>query len=72
MSHTTIQELIQHLQTIENKGQPVVFQYYLAEHFHESLENFARVSAELDGILPAYAENYELISNLLEGVNNGN
>jgi hypothetical protein len=62
----TIQGLINHLNTIEDKEQAVVFQYYLAEHFDTTLENFARVSRELDGILPAYEDNYAAMIELIE------
>jgi hypothetical protein len=64
----TIQGLIDHLNTIEDKSQPVIYQYYLAEHFEVKRDKFAKLSAELDGILPAYADNYELIDEALEGI----
>ncbi len=36
---TTVQELIAQLSEVEDKGQPVIFQYYLKEHFEYLLED---------------------------------
>ena len=41
----TVQELINQLQAIDDKEQPVVYQYYLAEHFDVDKETFAEASA---------------------------
>lgn len=35
---TTVRELIEQLEEIENKDQPVIWQYYLAEHFEFNLD----------------------------------
>lgn len=49
---TTVQELINYLSEIEDKEQPVIYQYYLAEHFSTTPEIFAEVAEELDSELP--------------------
>ena len=41
----TVQELIDHLERIKDKKQPIVYQYYLAEHFDTDIESFAEASA---------------------------
>lgn len=45
---TTVQELIDYLTEIENKKQPVIYQYYLAEHFEMTPKKFEKVADELD------------------------
>lgn len=53
----TIKDLIKQLSEIENKDQPVIFQYFLAEHFEFSdadesytatEKQFAQVAEDLD------------------------
>ena len=48
----TVQGLINYLNTIEDKQQPIIYQFYLAEHLHTDQETFGLVSKELDGLLP--------------------
>ena len=52
---TTIKELIEQLETIENKDQKVVFKYYIAQHFIDTRtddnmepEVFEKVAANAD------------------------
>lgn len=49
---TTIRELINHLNEIEDKNQSVVYQYYVAEHFEVSKKRFAKVAEIFDSLLP--------------------
>jgi hypothetical protein len=51
----TVQELINDLQEIEDKNQPIIFQYYIAEHFidpetNDNLEpeRFEKVADEMN------------------------
>jgi hypothetical protein len=41
----TVQDLIAQLSAIEDRTQPIVYQFYLAEHFDVSKEDFAVASA---------------------------
>jgi hypothetical protein len=45
---TTVKELIKYLQTVENQDQPVIYQYYLAEHFEVSDKKFSKAVDDLD------------------------
>ena len=54
---TTVQQLIEQLEQIEDKNQPIIWQYYTAEHFCFDLdgpqtmatkEEFARVAEKMD------------------------
>lgn len=42
----TIQSLIDQLNEVEDKTQPVIFQYYLKEHFEYLLEEYNQVVAD--------------------------
>jgi len=48
MMATTVQELINYLNDIEDKEQSVMYQYYLAEHFSASAEQFESAVDALD------------------------
>lgn len=64
---TTVQDLIDQLQNIEDKSQPIVFQYYLAEHFDTDIESFAQASAydyHSDGL---WSEAYASLKEFLGG-----
>jgi hypothetical protein len=50
-NYTTIGELIERLRG-EDLGAPVIYQYYLAEHFEISEKIFAQVAEEFDSIIP--------------------
>lgn len=52
MDIVTVQELINHLQEIEDKTQAVVYQYYLAEHFDVSNDTFNKVASTFGSLLP--------------------
>lgn len=45
---TTVEELISHLQAVKDKKQPVIYQYYLAEHLETTPKKLERVADELD------------------------
>lgn len=45
---TTVQELINYLNDIEDKQQPVMYQYYLAEHFSATPAQFEDAVDSLD------------------------
>jgi hypothetical protein len=45
---TTVQELINYLNDIKDKNQPVIYQYYLAEHFSAKPKKFEKAVENLD------------------------
>ena len=45
---TTVQELINYLTEIKDKKQPVIYQYYLAEHLDTTPKKLEKVADELD------------------------
>jgi hypothetical protein len=59
-SYTTIGELIEHLKG-EDLEAPIIYQYYLAEHFEISEEVFAEVARDFDSLIPC-SDSYEVIS----------
>ena len=59
-SYTTVGELIEHLKG-EDLEAPIIYQYYLAEHFEVSEEVFAEVARDFDSLIPC-SDSYEVIS----------
>lgn len=59
--YTTIGELIESLKEQENLDAPVIYQYYLAEHFDTSEEVFAKVASDFESLIPC-SEAYGIIS----------
>lgn len=64
MTKTTVRELIEHLFKAGDLDQPVLYQYYLAEHFdlESDDEVWAQVVSEMDGLIPGTDSCSELIS----------
>jgi hypothetical protein len=60
----TVKELIKQLQEIEDQNQPIIFQYYIAEHFidPETNDNLEPERFEI------VAENIERIDGLWEDI----
>ena len=59
-NYTTIGELIEHLKG-EDLSAPIIYQYYLAEHFEISEEVFAKVAEDFDSLIPC-SDSYEVIN----------
>ena len=59
-NYTTVGELIEHLKG-EDSNAPIIYQYYLAEHFEISEEIFGQVAKEFDSLIPC-SDSYEVIS----------
>ena len=59
-SYTTVGELIEHLKG-EDLEAPIIYQYYLAEHFEISEEVFAEVARDFDSLIPC-SDSYEVIN----------
>jgi len=64
MTTTTVRQLIEHLFKVEDLDEPVLYQYYLAEHFglDSGNEVWGQVVKELDGLIPGTDSCSELIS----------
>ena len=71
-NYTTIGELIENLKG-EDLNAPIIYQYYLAEHFEISEEVFGQVAREFDSIIPCLDNSHlaieEEIDNKREKVN---
>ena len=63
-NYTTIGELIENLKG-EDLSAPIIYQYYLAEHFEISEEVFAEVARDFDSLIPC-SDSYEVISKEIE------
>ena len=59
-SYTTVGELIEHLKG-EDLSAPIIYQYYLSEHFEVSEEVFAEVARDFDSLVPC-SDSYEVIN----------
>ena len=66
-NYTTIGELIEHLKG-EDLSAPIIYQYYLAEHFEISEEVFAEVARDFDSLIPC-SDSYEVISREIDNKN---
>ena len=66
MTTTTVRQLIEHLFKVEDLDEPVLYQYYLAEHFglDSSGEVWGRVVEKLDGLIPGTESSADLIAEL--------
>ena len=67
-NYTTIGELIEHLKG-EDLEAPIIYQYYLAEHFEVSEEVFAEVARDFNSLVPCLDNSYLAIE---EEINNKN
>ena len=59
-NYRTVGELIEHLK-VEDLDAPIIYQYYLAEHFEVSEEVFAEVARDFDSLIPC-SDSYEVIN----------
>ena len=66
-NYTTVGELIEHLKG-EDLEAPIIYQYYLAEHFEISEEVFAEVARDFDSLIPC-SDSYEVISREINSKN---
>lgn len=49
--YTTIKDLIGYLSD-QDPSEPVIYQYYLADHFDTDIESFSRAAEALDSLIP--------------------
>lgn len=61
-NYTTVRELIDNLLKEEDLDSPVIYQYYLGEHFDVSDKVFAEVAKEFDSMIPALSDAYDVIA----------
>lgn len=60
-NYATVSELIDNLKRADNLDAPIIYQYYLAEHFNISEEVFGQVAGDFDSLIPC-SDSYEVIS----------
>ena len=58
----TIRQLISSLMNEQDLDQPVIYQYYLAEHFGTDIETFDKVAETFNSLIPNLTDSYETIS----------
>ena len=58
----TIRQLITFLLDEEDLDQPVIYQYYLAEHFDTDIETFGKVAEIFNSLIPNLTEGYETVA----------
>jgi DNA-binding ferritin-like protein len=61
-NYTTVRELIDNLLKEEDLDSPVIYQYYLGEHFDVSDKVFAEVAKEFDSMIPCLSDAYDAIA----------
>jgi DNA-binding ferritin-like protein len=61
-NYTTVRELIDNLLKEEDLDSPVIYQYYLGEHFDVSDKVFAEVAKEFDSMIPSLSDAYDAIA----------
>ncbi len=60
--YTTVKDLIKNLSELENLDAPVIYQYYLGEHFDVSDEVFAEVASTFESLIPCLSDAYDAIA----------
>ena len=60
--YTTVRELIDNLMAVEDLDSPVIYQYYLGEHFDASDKKFAKVAETFESLIPCLTDAHEVIS----------
>ena len=58
----TVRQLISSLLSEQDLDQPVIYQYYLAEHFGTDTETFDKVAETFNSLIPNLTDSYETIS----------
>lgn len=76
LAHTTmtVQGVINYLQTIEDKEQPIIWQFYLAKHFPippKKIHLFPEIAGRANSDAQLWASAYWLIDSIVEDVVNG-
>jgi len=59
--YSTIKDLIGYLSD-QDPSEPVIYQYYLADHFDTDIETFARAAEVFDSSIPCLDNSYEAIN----------
>ena len=60
--YITVRELVDNLLKVEDLDSPVIYQYYLGEHFDVSDETFAKVASEFESLIPCLTDAYDAIA----------
>ena len=67
-NYKTVGELIDDLKG-EDLNAPIIYQYYLAEHFEVSGEVFKEVAKDFDSVIPC-SDSHEVITTIARRVEN--
>lgn len=59
--YTTIKDLIGYLSD-QDPSEPVIYQYYLAEHFDIDTETFSRAAETFESLIPCLDNSYQAIN----------
>lgn len=68
--YTTVRELIDNLFQVEDLDAPVIYQYYLGEHFDVSDKVFGEVAEIFDSLIPCLSDAHDVISQTVAEKNN--
>lgn len=60
--YITVRELVDNLMKVEDLDSPVVYQYYIGEHFDVSDKTFAKVAEEFESLIPCLADAHDTIA----------
>lgn len=60
--YTTVRGLIENLMREEDLDSPVIYQYYIGEHFDVSDKTFGEVAKTFDSVIPCLTDAYDTIS----------
>jgi hypothetical protein len=60
--YITVRQLIDNLMMVEDLDSPVIYQYYLGEHFDISDTQFAKVAGEFESLIPCLSDAHDVIS----------
>lgn len=60
--YITVRELIDNLMKVEDLDSPVIYQYYLGEHFEVSDKTFAKVAETFESLIPCLTDAHDTIA----------
>ncbi len=61
-NYSTVKDLVGFLKEIENQNAPIIFQYYLAEHFGTSDDKFTEVAHQFKSCIPCLSDAFDTIA----------
>ncbi len=70
-NHTTIGELVYNLLK-EDQDSPIIYQYYLGEHFDVSDQVFGKVAKQFESLIPCLSDAHDVIAEAVAEHSEGN